>query len=272
MSKITRRTLLKQSPAALALAAIPTSAAVAALPAETAPAENPELIAAYDRFLAARAEVAAAEDALEWLVDEWRHLWPLAPEEILGGANADKSSGSYADNAERDIAGRFIQRETVDLTKRLSRKWREKHQRTCFHVETPEQIERVIRGWERPRSGRTAAALARKIAEQQKVLAIYKAKLPVSRAYYAETAALRKASGVEQVKQRIEAAKAEIDRAVRAVSHKAAHTIDGLRIKAEVLLVQDGGMVPHLRDKGGAIGGMSRFVYAVLDVIGRAEA
>ncbi|MFX7329178.1 hypothetical protein ABTI69_20540, partial [Acinetobacter baumannii] len=79
MSNITRRNLLKQSPTALVLATVPVGAAVAALPAEAAPAENPELIAAYERFVAARAERAAAEDALEWLADEWRHLWPLAP-------------------------------------------------------------------------------------------------------------------------------------------------------------------------------------------------
>jgi len=271
MSTITRRTLLKQSPAALALAAIPTSAAVAALPAETAPAENPELIAAYDRFLAARAEVAAAEDALEWLVDEWRHLWPLAPEEILGGANADKSSGSYADNAERDIAGRFIQRDTVDLTKRLSRKWREKHQRTCFHVETPEQIERVIRGWERPRSGRTAAALARNVAVQQRVLAEYRAKLPLSKAYYAETARLREASGVEKCKQRLRAARIDESQASRAVSNIEAFTPLGIILKAKTITT-DNAINVFRKQQAGILGEMTRFIDATLAVLGRASA
>lgn len=269
MSKITRRALLKQSPAALVLAAAPASAAVV-LPAKAAPAENPELIAAYDRFLAARAEVAAAEDALEWLVDEWRHRWPSAPEEILGGSNADCGAGQWGETAERDIAGRFIRRDTADLTKRMTRKMRERTPCTCFSVETPECIEGVIRGWERPRSGRTAAALARNVAEQQRVLAKYRAMLPLSQAYYAETAALRAASGVEAVKDRISAAKSEFRAAAFAVSKAQAITPAGLCMKAEALQADD--LVSALEKQGGILGDMVRFIEATIAVVGRASA
>lgn len=265
MTTISRRNLLKQSPAVLVIAATPIGAAVAAVPTQTAQAENPELLAAYDRFLAARAEVAAAEDALEWLVDEWRHLWPLAPEEILGCANAD----NYTAGAERDIAGRIIVRETSDMTKRATRRWREEYPRTCFTVHDPDWFQDVIDRWKTPRTGKTEKALARNRAEQARVLSEYRHKLRLCEEYFAETARLLKASGVDQVKQRIKTARAALDRACSDVSHAPTYTIAGLRLKAEVLQVQDNGMAPHLRDKGGSLGAMARFIEATLDVIGR---
>lgn len=262
---ISRRNLLKQSPAALALAGVPASAAVA-VPAQAASTENPELIAAYDQFLAARAEVAAAEDALEWLVDEWRHRWPSAPEEILGGANADCSSGRWGEKAERDIAGRFIRREAAGLTKRMTRKMRERTPCTCFSVETPEDIEQVIRRWEHPRSGRTPAALARNIAEQQRVLAKYRAKLPLSKAYYAETARLREASGVEKCKQRLRAARIDESQASRAVSNIEAFTPLGIILKAKTITT-DNAINVFRKQEAGILGEMTRFIDATLSVL-----
>ena len=268
MTTISRRNLLKQSPAALVIAAAPIGTAVAAVPPQTAQDENPELLAAYDRFLAARADVAAAEDALEWLVDEWRHLWPLAPEEILGAANADQ----YTADAERDIAGRIITRNTADLTKRFTRLQREKWPTACFCVRCPEQLQGTIEAWEKPRTGRTEKALARNRAEQARVLSEYQHKLRLSEEYFAETARLIEASGVNQVKRRIRTAKGQLDRACSDVSYEPAHTVAGLRLKAEVLQTQDEGMAPYLRDKGGALGAMALFIEATLEVIGRVSA
>lgn len=267
MPKVTRRNLLKQSPAALVAVSIPVGSAVAALPAEAAPAENPELIAAYDRFVAARGEVAAAEDALEWLADEWRHLWPLAPVEILGFPNADE----YTAGAERDIAGRLIKRRTADLGRKVTRGLVERYPETCFQIYSPELLQEVIERWEKPRTGKTKKALARKLADQAKVLAQYRRKLRLSEEYHAETAQLLEASGVEDVKQRIKAAKAALDRACSDVSYEPAYTVAGLRFKAEVLQTQDDGMADYMRDKGGALGSMARFIDATLDVIGRAS-
>jgi hypothetical protein len=272
MPNITRRNLLKQSPAVLAVAAVPASAAVAALPAEPALIENAELIAAYDRFLAARAEVAAAEDALEWLADEWRHRWPSAPEEILGFANADeKDGGHFKDiiDAERDITGRLVFRDTAALTKRFTKKQRQETPRTCFGVYKPDSLLQTIKGWEQPRTARTERALAKKLADQKRILHEYREKLRLSEIYHAECARLREASGVLQVKRRIEAAKVELDRACSSVSYMPARTAEGLRLKAAVLLVQDNGMAPFMRNKGGALGAMARFIDATLDVIGR---
>lgn len=268
MTTISRRNLLKQSPAALVIAAAPIGAAVAAVPTQTVQDENPELLATYDRFLAARAEVAAAEDALEWLVDEWRHLWPLAPEEILGFANAD----NHTAGAERDIAGRIIVRDTGDMAKRATRKWREQYPRTCFTVHDPDWFQDVIDRWKTPRAGKTEKALARNRAEQARVLSEYRHKLRLSEEYFAETARLIDASGVDQVKQRIKTARAALDRACGDVSYEPAHTVAGLRLKAEVLQTQDDGMAPYMRDKRGSLGAMARFIDATLDVIGRASA
>lgn len=68
--------------------------------------ENPDLLQAHERMIAARTELADAKSALEWIADEWRHLWPLAPEELLGGANAGFSDTT----AERDIVGNRVAR------------------------------------------------------------------------------------------------------------------------------------------------------------------
>lgn len=231
-------------------------------------AENPALMAAYDRFLAARAEVAAAEDALEWLVDEWRHLWPLAPAEILGFPNADE----YTARAERDIAGRIIKRRTADLGRKANRHLVERYPETCFQVYSPELLQEVIERWEKPRTGKTEKALARNLAEQAKVLAEYRRKHRLSEEYHAETARLWEASGVEDVKQRIKVAKKALDKACSDVSYEPARTVEGLRLKADVLQVQDDGMAPYMSTKGGALGGMARFIDATLEVIGRTSA
>lgn len=262
--RTTRRTFL----GGIAAASVPTGAAVAALQPEAQQDENPELLAAYDRFLAARAEVAAAEDALEWLVDEWRHRWPSAPEAILGGANADSGAGDWGDTAERDIAGRFIRRETAGLTNRMTRKMRERMPFTCFSVETPEYIAEVIRRWEHPRSGRTPAALARNIAEQQRVLAKYRAKLSLSEAYHAETARLREASGVEKCKQRLHVARIDACNASRAASNIEAFTPLGIVLKAKTITSEDAINV-FRKQEAGILGEMTRFIDATLAVLGR---
>ncbi|GAA4175962.1 hypothetical protein GCM10023069_43030 [Shinella granuli] len=129
-----------------------------------------------------------------------------------------------------------------------------------------------ISRWEVPRTGKTANALARNRACQAKVLSEYRQKLRLSKEYHAETARLRQASGVDRVKQRIKTARAGLERACSDVSYEPAFTVNGLHFKAEVLQTQDDGMAPYMRDKGGALGAMARFIDATLDVIGRASA
>ncbi|KSV84560.1 hypothetical protein N183_12095 [Sinorhizobium sp. Sb3] len=258
-----RRTILKGG---FALAATShTNVATADIaPAVATTTENPKLIAAYGRFLAARAEVADAEAALEWLVDEWRHLWPLAPEEILGAANANE----YSEAAERDIAGRIIVRDTSDLTKRLSRKYREEHPLLCFNIDAADKLGVAIDRLEKlDTGGRTPIGRARRIAEREKLIREYSHKKLLAEQYEAETARLREASGVEQARQRIKAAKADLEQVFNDVSYQPAYTISGLRLKAEVLDADE--LAAYLRDKRGTLGRMARFIYAALDVAGR---
>lgn len=260
----TRRTFL----GGIAAASIPVGAGavLSATPSSfgASAKENPELLAAYGRFRAARDEVAAAKDALEWLADEWRHLWPLAPEEILGHAHADRNTAG----AERDIAGRIIFRDTNEVTKRMTRRWREENPSVCFSVHTPDWFQYDIDKWEKPRTGKTAMALARNRATQARVLDEYRNKQRLSEEYHAETARLRAASGVDKVKQRVKAAEAALSKACTDVSYEPAHTIEGLRLKAEALEAQDDGLAIYMRDKGGALGGMARFIEATLAVVG----
>lgn len=131
--KTTRRKFL----AGAAVASLPVtagaSAAATAIQAEAATsapiAENPELLAAYARLQDAQFELREAKDSLEWIADEWRHLWPLAPEELLGPADADRHMGHAV--GETDIIGNFILRDCSTLTKRLSPQFRKVDRRDC---------------------------------------------------------------------------------------------------------------------------------------------
>lgn len=86
--KTTRRTFLGGAAAASLPVTAGTCVAVTAIQVEAAsPAvvvENPDLLAAYVRLQDAQAELHAAKDALEWIADEWRHLWPLARRTATG--------------------------------------------------------------------------------------------------------------------------------------------------------------------------------------------
>ncbi len=90
--KTTRRTFL----GGVAAASIPVNVSVATTTDQASAAtsklkaENRDLLVAFKRLQSAQRELWDAEDALVWIADEWRHLWPLAPEELLGIANADR--------------------------------------------------------------------------------------------------------------------------------------------------------------------------------------
>lgn len=229
-------------------------------------AENPVLVKAYERFRNAKAEVTAAQDALEWLADEWRHRWPLAPEQILGGANADSEYGS--ESAERDIIGRFIYRETACLTKRLSRQIRNEKPALCFSVETTDYIERIIANLEGPRTARTPSGLVRKLALQEKTLAMWQEKIPISQAYYAEIARLKKLSGVEQYQDRLASAQAQYRAATLAVATAHAFTVSGIAMKAEA--IKSDAFMSVALGQVGILGDMARFIHSTLEVLGTA--
>ncbi|RWX74429.1 hypothetical protein EPK99_24920 [Neorhizobium lilium] len=267
MTNLTRR----QSLGLLAGATIPPTAALSAPIAAAIPVEeSPELVRAYDDVVAARCELQAAQQALEWLADEWRHRWPSAPEQILGFANADRSSGNDYATAEKDIAGRFIYRDTSELTSRMPKKMRQEMPRTCFGVERPEYIRDIIELWKRPNVARTAAALARREAEQKKAIARLSEKLRLSESYFAETARLRETSGVDAVQERISAAEKAVEEALDRVSRIPALTHYGLRIKA-CAIGNDPDFERWLRIPG-TIGELARLLDAILAISMRQSA
>lgn len=261
-----RRTILKGG---IVLAATShTAVAVADMP-DAPPAapieENPDLIRANDDLIAARSDLKSAKNALEWFCDEWRHRWPAAPEKILGIANADRVY--ECENAETDIAGRFIYRDTGDLLVRMTPEMQARTPRSCFAVERPDWLKERVAMWERPVTARTPKALAKKLAEQDRVLTKFREKLRLSESYWAETARLREASGVEQVKKRVADAERAVDVAADRVSRIPALTHSGLCIKAYA--IAGGGHFDRFLECTGILGEMSRLVSSMRDIQAR---
>ena len=197
--------------------------------------ENPELVDAWKEFRAAETEYYASKGALSWLADEWKHLWPLAPEEILGNANAH-IHGSYSDDIERDIIGRPMMRDTSVLTKQLSKEFRQKSRETAFFIDQPDKLAERIREFRKSKPrGRTPRSLERNRKWRKEAMANMQNRLHVARAYHAETRRIRALAGVDAAKQRIKTAEDRFDAAAVAVSKVPSRTLVGLRLKADVL-------------------------------------
>jgi hypothetical protein len=268
----TRRAFLKSAPVALVSSAIlPASAYAAtsgAADVNVAPmTANPALIEAHGRLKAALAEREEAKDALEWLADEWRHLWPLAPEELLRGANADRYGSR--DTAERDIIGNFIYRDASALTMRLSREFRAANARTCFHVETSADAQETLDAWTaREPTGRTEKALARNRALREECIQEYSHKVALAREYEAETERLRNAAGVSKAQERIQIAERLVSSAYRDISVIPATNLKDMVIKGEALM--NDGLVEACKSQTGILGDMIRFIKNTVDLGGAA--
>lgn len=91
MPKITRRSLISSAPA-IGIAAVTPAVAAPTIDGTKAP-ENSTLLDAYEAWRSAMDDLATAKNDLVWLIDEWWHLWPLAPDEILGCARFKTRSG-----------------------------------------------------------------------------------------------------------------------------------------------------------------------------------
>lgn len=268
--KTTRRTFLGGAAAASlpvtagACVAVIATQAEAAAPASVA--ENPNLLAAYARLQNAKAELRDAEEALEWIADEWRHLWPLAPEELLGPAGADRHMGHAV--GETDIIGNFILRDCATLTTRLSPQFRKIDRRDCFSIITSTEAKSWLKDFQqrKPR-GRTPEALAQSQEVIERNIREYSQRVELARAYEKETARLRKAAGVEAAKRRIEDAKEEFFAACSDVSKIPAFGPEGLLIKAEAINAT--GYMDGFTRSEGIVGEMARFVRQVIDMGGR---
>ncbi|NNH46215.1 hypothetical protein HLI03_32020 [Rhizobium laguerreae] len=275
MPNATRRALL------WGIAAASTAAAVAVAPdahgtiATEAQAlacdqaENPELISAYQKFYDACAELKEAQDSLEWIADEWRHQWPLAPEGLLLGANAQ--DGRYTMPAERDIIGRFLVRDTSELTKRLAPKFRREIRKTCFVLRTAAEEKELLKRWKRSTpTGRTEKALARNRAYRIKAIKECELRIQLADQYEAETARLRGVSGADAARLRVRDADIRLQKAADEVSQSQALTVAGLAMKADALTVTASALMKITKSDESPLGQIARFIESVAEVAGRA--
>ncbi|NNH67986.1 hypothetical protein [Rhizobium laguerreae] len=228
-------------------------------------AENPDLVAAYQKFCDGCAELKEAQQALEWLADEWKHLWPLAPEALLWGANAQ--DGRYLDDGERDIIGRYLLRDTADLTKRMSAKYRRANPRTCFSILTSARAREVVK--DRKKSspkGRTEKARARNQALRDEAIREYEQKIVLAERYEAETAHLRKVSGADAGRLRVKDADAHLLKMANEVSQCQARTVAGLGMKADAITVTASKLMKIMKSDESPLGQLARLVGSVLQV------
>jgi len=237
--------------------------------AGTSMAANPTLVEAHARLKAALAEQREAKDALEWLADEWRHLWPLAPEELLGVANADIYSDLAQKKAERDIIGTFIRRDTSDLTTRLTVKMRRESPRLCFAIVTSDEAQKTVDAWTaREPEGRTEKALIRSRARREKCIREYAQKVALAREYEAETERLRQAAGVTKAQDRILEANSQVSAACFEILRIPAANLKDLAIKGEAIVMDD--LVIAVASQNGILGQMARFIKDTVDFSGGA--
>lgn len=256
---VTRRRVLLGLGAATASAAVVVAPSIAK--AETvARKENPELLKAHTALKDARKEFEEAKDALTWIADEWKHLWPLAPEALLGCGHVDQAGRN--EDAERDIIGRYIKRDTSDLTRRMSSaKFRRENPSICFAVMSPEEASELLEFWKsRVPKGRTEKALATNKATREKFIIDLEEKLILAHRYRAETEAIRKAAGVQEAKDRIETAKKHVRQVGIDISNIEAFTLEGLCIKVDALTENPLVGFDHI---GGTPGEVARFLEAV---------
>ncbi|TAX71787.1 hypothetical protein ELI03_08575 [Rhizobium leguminosarum] len=275
MPNATRRAVLwglAAASTAAAVAVAPDAHGAIAIEAQALPrdqAENPALILACQKFHDVRAELKEAQDSLEWIADEWRHQWPLAPQELLLGANAQ--DGRYTMPAERDIIGRFLVRDTSDLTKRLAPKFRRENRKTCFVIRTAAEERDHLKKWKRSTpTGRTEKALAQNRAYRLKAIRECEQRVQLAAQYEAETAHLRDISGADAARLRVRDADICLRKAADEVSQCQTLTLAGLAMKADVLAVAAGDLMELTKCDATPLGQMARFIESVAEVTGRA--
>ncbi|MER8882578.1 hypothetical protein [Mesorhizobium sp. M0816] len=208
MPDVNRRRLL------LGLAAASTAAAAAALtvapPAHSATvAENPELIRLGKQLPDASAEYLAALEEIEWIAAEWKHRWPLAPDEITW------PRGDYTDG-ERDIAGRLLKRPGEERVR-------------C--VRDVRNLAAIV-ATDRPLRHNASEAMR---ARRAHWLARAKRELKLGKAYQAQTTRLRDISGMDLAKARAAAAKKSLSDLVTAIMEQPGTAMEGMLIKAQAV-------------------------------------
>jgi hypothetical protein len=261
---ITRRRFLSAAPVAVAAAATPVAAVAMSETPTLNTSPSPALVVAHARLKDALAEQAAAKDALEWLADEWRHRWPLAPEETLGGANGDKGYGK--DSGERDIIGRFLFRDTAGL-RRFRGKWLKETPRACFCVDTAAELQARLNGWEESKpKGRTAKALLANTARREEMIKSLTRATALAREYEAMTASLREQAGVEAAKLRIVNASRSVNAICAEIADLPAKSFHDLVIKAQGLDASDIIAIDKMATVEGYFGHVGRFIQSAVNL------
>lgn len=215
---INRRSMLRGLAAATAIPAVPaiasqnTDADIIALAAEHAKAEH---------------AVKAAADAVEWIVAEYRHLWPLAPDAITL-----MNASDWHENAERDIAGRRLTRDGEKLPR---------------VVRTSDSLRACLDRLDGTPLPKNASAT--RIARREKAASIFNSELALASAYEAETARLREVSGIGAANRRQRECSEHLASIVGRIINAPVTTPEGLAIKARIgLATAFVGMVD--RDEG----------------------
>ena len=209
-------------------------AGVCVAPAATA--ADAGLFSLLKDYEAASADLAKAKSDLEWIVAEWRHLWPLAPEELLGGGNAHLYM-SPGFTAERDIAGNFMMRDVSTLTKRLTSKQRREGGENCFTLTTSALSTERLEYWrtEVPK-GRTAKRLARNRKFRLDMIRRFEREHAMALAYEAETTRLRQVSGANAAIDRFNAAEDACYDLSEVIMRHPAATTGGIAAKVDLFL------------------------------------
>lgn len=235
---ITRRSFLRTTAAAGAVAATAT------VPAAETAAElqaNPELLSLFRALDEAVAEKAAAKAAKEWLVDEWQHRWPLAPDEIA-------LPGIKSHSGEVDMAGRPLIRPGEACARRVPSRITLKDWVDCM----AHSVEK----------SRTEKARARRLA----ALATAKRELELGEEYYSEIERVKEASGIRSADTRIAAADREISRLSNEIMALPASSLACLAVKAEAAEIWGKNAGLNVRADLGPFGWAWRFSNDILNV------
>jgi hypothetical protein len=229
---LTRRAMLTRTPALALAVATPAAAIACSMPIDMG--GDKALFALLAEYEAAKANLEKAKADLEWIAAEWRHLWPLAPEELFWTANVHIRYATNP-NPERDLAGNYVMRGKEGLDKRYwKRSFLADGGTSCFHLYPSSHFAERLASWraEMP-VGRTAKSLAKNAAFRLEQIAKHERGLELALAYEAETARLRQVSGAEAAKEREAEADALCFILSEEIMREPASTLEGIAAKVD---------------------------------------
>ncbi|KQZ80902.1 hypothetical protein ASD64_11470 [Mesorhizobium sp. Root157] len=244
-----RRFLINTATAGAAVAvAVPAAEPAMAMPGAVniVPKASPDIETAFKAVTDARRELVAAKDARDWLADEWRHLWPRAPESM-------RWYGFMSGTFETDIVDRSMLDDSGKAIKIKSSKEVSDHRALMEHP-------RPLRA--------NASARVKERAEQWRQTGL--ADVEEMEAYLAETEKLREAAGSGAVIARVREAEKDLDRAISALMEVPVANVADLHIKARAALISSDSkdFTPEMARCFPILGA---FVNVVFDVIALAE-